>query len=162
MQGYLKIFVLRELAQRELTGYDIMKGFESFSGAKMPSPGTMYPMLNDLLKKRLIAVTEKDHKKFYRITSSGKKVMQLMMEQRKKMLRSMLPVLSRVYSGKELENFKQSLDKISEKRHYEDMDVVHELRDAVFGFVASEAYPKKRSEFRKIIVAAAKKIRGLA
>ena len=162
MQGYLKIFVLRELAQRELTGYDIMKGFERFSGAKMPSPGTMYPMLNDLLKKRLIAVTEKDHKKFYRITSSGKKVMQLMMEQRKKMLRSMLPVLSRVYSGKELDNFKQSLDKISEKRHHEDMDVVHELRDAVFDFVASKAYPKKRMEFRKIIGAAAKKIRGLA
>lgn len=162
MQGYLKIFVLRELSKKELTGYAMMKSFEKISGAKMPSPGTIYPLLNDLLKKRLIAMTVMENKKFYRITTSGRKVLSLLMEERKKNLRNMLPILSKVYSSKELRGMKRALEVMrSDRLHYSDMDVVHELRGAVFDFVASKDYQEKREEFRKIILATAKKIREL-
>ena len=54
MEGYLKIFVLREIVKKERTGYELMKGFERFSG-NAPSPGTIYPLLNGLLKKGLVS-----------------------------------------------------------------------------------------------------------
>ena len=67
MQGYLKIFVLRELVKKEMTGYELMKSFEDFTGTKKPSPGTIYPLLNDLMKKGMVTVSAKDNKKIYRI-----------------------------------------------------------------------------------------------
>ena len=163
MQGYLKIFVLRELAQEELTGYDIMKSFGRRTGTKMPSPGTMYPLLNELMKKRLIAMTVKENKKFYRITSSGKKVLRMLMDERRKTLRNMLPILGRIYSAKELKGVRRALNMMSsDRQQYRDIDVLHGFRDTVFDFLTSKNYPKKRGKFRQIIVAAAKKIRGLA
>ena len=163
MQGYLKIFVMWELAQEELTGYDIMKSFGRRTGTKMPSPGTMYPLLNELLKKRLIAMTVKENKKFYRITRSGKKVLRMLMDERRKTLRNMLPVLGRIYSAKELKGIRRALNMMSsDRQQYHDIDVLHGFRDTVFDFLTSKDYLKKRREFRQIIVAAAKKIRGLA
>ena len=163
MYGYLRIFVLQELRKRGMTGYDIMKSFESFTGTKMPSPGTMYPLLDGMLSRGLISVSEKGNKKLYSITNDGERVLQMLMNERKKALRSMMPILGAVYSQKELARVRKALGVMSggKGQLYRDFDVLHELRDSVMDFITSRDYRQRRQEFRHIISYASKKLKGL-
>ena len=163
MYGYLRIFVLQELRKRGMTGYDIMKSFESFTGTKMPSPGTVYPLLDGMLKRGLISVSDRSKKKLYSITKDGERVLQMLMAERKKALRSMMPILSAVYSQKEMVKVKRSLGIMSGTKGQlcRDFDVLHELRDSIMGFITSRAYRQKRQEFRHIMSDASKKLKGL-
>ena len=163
MYGYLKIFVLQELRKRGMTGYDVMKSFESFTGTKMPSPGTMYPLLESMLSRGLISVSEKSKKKLYSITKDGERVLQMLIAERKKALRNMLPILSAVYSPNEMVKVKRALSMMSDAKGQlcRDFDVLHELRDSVMDFLTSKAYKQRRKEFRDIISGASKKLKGL-
>lgn len=68
----IKMWVLEELHEKESSGYDILKKIEHFSGKK-PSPGYIYPLLNDLKEKGFVSLKEKGRTKIYRITPKGKK-----------------------------------------------------------------------------------------
>ena len=162
MQGYMKIFVLRELVKKEMTGYELMKSFGDFTGSK-PSPGTIYPLLNDLLKKGMATVSAKNNKKIYRISRKGEKILQGLMTERKKALENIISMLSTIYSKKEISRMRMSLGVMSgEKGHFaKDFDVLSEMRESIFDFLTSRQYPKKRSKFRKIIQSTSKKIREL-
>ena len=163
MYGYLKIFVLQELRKQGMTGYDIMKSFEAFTGDKMPSPGTIYPLLNSMLGRRLISVSEKSKKKFYSITKEGERVLQMLMSERKKAIRSMIPILSAVYSRKELAKMRKSLGVMGGSRGslHRDFDVLHDLRDSIMGFITSRSYKRRRMEFRRILSDSSKRVKGL-
>ena len=163
MYGYLKIFVLQELRKRGMTGYDVMKGFETFTGTKMPSPGTMYPLLNGMLTKRLISVSVKSKKKFYSITKDGERVLQMLMGERKKALKNMMPILSAVYSRREMAKVRRALNIMSggKERLHRDFDVLNELRNSIIDIVASKAYKVKRQEFRRILNGASKELKEL-
>lgn len=163
MQGYLKIFVLKELMMRkERTGYELMKSFKDFTGSK-PSPGTIYPLLNDLLKKGMATVSAKDNRKIYRISKNGENILQRLMTERKKALENIIDMLGTIYSKKEINRMRMSLSMMSgEKGHFaKDFDVLSEMRESVFDFVNSRQYPKKRSKFRKILQSTSKKLREL-
>lgn len=163
MHGYLKIFVLRELVKSEKTGYELMKSFEDFTGMNMPSPGSIYPLLNDLLKKRMVTVSAKDNKKIYRISEKGEKILHTLMSERKKALEKIISMLGTIYSKKEIGRIRMSLDMMSGgKGHFaKDFDVLHEMRESIYDFIISNNYSRKRSEFRKIITEASKKIKKL-
>ena len=167
MQGYLKIFVLRELVKKERTGYELMKNFESFTGTKKPSPGTIYPLLNDLMKKGMVTVSAKNYKKIYRISKKGEKILHSLMSERKKVLEKIITMCSSIYNRKEISmmrsRMKLSLNVMSGEKSYffKDFDVLNEMRESFFDFVKSKKYPKKRQEFRAIIRETSKKIRSL-
>jgi len=163
MQGYLKIFVLKELMRKERTGYELMKSFEDFTGSK-PSPGTIYPLLNDLLRKRMATVSAKDNRKIYRISKNGENILHKLMTERKKALENIISMLSTIYSKKEIKRMRMSLGMMSgEKGHFaKDFDVLSEMRESVFDFVNSRQYAKKREEFRKILQVTSKKLREIA
>ena len=164
MQGYLKIYVLRELVKKEMTGYELMKSFENFTGNKMPSPGTIYPLLNSFLKKKMVTVSVKNNKKIYKISKNGEKILYTLMSERKKVLENIISMFSTIYNKKEITRMKKSLHVISgEKEHFaKDFDVWSELRDAVADFAISKQYSKKRREFRTILNDTSKKLRKLS
>lgn len=167
MKGYLKIFVLRELVNKERTGYELMKCFENFTGTKMPSPGTIYPLLNDLLKKGMATVSKKDNKKIYKITKKGEKILSNLMSERKKVLENIIKMFGTIYSKKEIGIMKKrmglSLNLMSGKKERlsKDFDVLNEMRESVFDFAMSNEYPKKRNEFREILKSTSRKLKGL-
>ena len=163
MQGYLKIFVLRELVKKERTGYELMKSFERFTH-KMPSPGTIYPLLNDLLRKKLVTFSAKDNRKIYRISKKGEKILRNLMAERKNALEKIISMLGSIYSRKEISRIRLSLNVMSgqKERFAKDFDVLGEMRASVFDFVMSNEYSVKRDEFRKILQSTSKKIRGLS
>ena len=168
MRGYLKIFVLRELVRKERTGYELMKSFEDFTGTKKPSPGTIYPLLNDLMKKHMVTFSAKDNKKIYKITRKGEKILQSLMAEKKSVFENIIKMLGNVYNQKEMDliraRIKMIFSVLSGEKHNlaKEFGVLHELRESVFNFVKSSSYPKKRDEFRAIITNASKKIKDLS
>ena len=163
MQGYLKIFVMRELVKKERTGYELMKSFENFTGTKMPSPGTIYPLLNSLLSKRMVTVSVKNNRKIYRISKKGEKILRSLIAERKKVLESIISMFGTIYTKKEIGRMKLSLNVMSgEKEHFaRDFDVLSEMREAIYDFVMSGEYSKKRDEFRTILKSTSKKLKEM-
>lgn len=72
-KGVLKMLILESLNQKPMHAYEIIKSIErKFNGIYKPSPGSIYPVLKQLLSAGLIVIEEKDNKKIYSITEEGK------------------------------------------------------------------------------------------
>lgn len=67
MKGYLSYLILWIISKKNMKGSEIAKELEKRRGSK-PSPGTIYPALKDLKKKRLII---NDESKIYSLTKKG-------------------------------------------------------------------------------------------
>lgn len=73
MSGYLRLIVMKTLANRKLSGYDLIKEIERNTGTWKPSFGSIYPLLEKLLRERLVEVEVHGRRKLYYLTSEGKK-----------------------------------------------------------------------------------------
>ena len=73
MAGYLRLIVMKTLANRKLSGYDLTKQIEKDTGTWKPSFGSIYPLLERLLKEKLVEVEIQGRKKLYYLTNDGKK-----------------------------------------------------------------------------------------
>lgn len=73
MTGYLRLIVMKTLANRKLSGYDLIKEIEKATGTWKPSFGSIYPLLEKLLKEKLVEVEVQGRKKLYFLTNEGKK-----------------------------------------------------------------------------------------
>ncbi|GCF08036.1 PadR family transcriptional regulator [Dictyobacter arantiisoli] len=72
-RGDVKYALLELLQERPMHGYEMMKSLEERSGGfYVPSPGTIYPTLQLLEDRGLVAVNEAEGKKVYSITEAGK------------------------------------------------------------------------------------------
>jgi len=73
VKGGLRIIVMKILSKGDSTGYGLIKKIKKETGFWEPSPGSMYPLMNELLKKGLVKCAKKKNQKIYSITSQGKK-----------------------------------------------------------------------------------------
>ncbi|MBI4451837.1 PadR family transcriptional regulator [Candidatus Woesearchaeota archaeon] len=64
---------MKTIANRRLSGYDLIKEIEKSTGTWKPSFGSIYPLLEKLLKERLVDFEVEGRKKVYFLTSEGKK-----------------------------------------------------------------------------------------
>lgn len=71
MKGQLKYIVLRALEKENMSGYKIMSYLEKAIGWK-PSPGSVYPVLKDLLTHKWVSVKLEGKKKIYKLNIKGK------------------------------------------------------------------------------------------
>lgn len=76
MAGYLRLIVMKTLANRRLSGYDLTKQIEKDTGTWKPSFGSIYPLLEKLLKEKLVEVEAQGRKKVYFLTAEGKRHLQ--------------------------------------------------------------------------------------
>jgi|SRR3989344_6545817 len=72
LHGFLNIVVLKSLAEGPKSGYSLMRLVHERVGIK-PSPGSMYPLLDQLKKEGLVQVKGVRRSKEYRLTLTGKK-----------------------------------------------------------------------------------------
>lgn len=70
-KGNLKIIVLKELSKKDMSGYSLMKSLAEATGKK-PSPGSIYPLLDELRSNGLVSMKEEGRKKIYSLTKTGK------------------------------------------------------------------------------------------
>lgn len=73
MHGYLRLIVMKILAKGRMSGYDLIKQIEKQTGAWKPSFGSIYPLLEKLLKEKLVEVELQGRKKLYFLTKEGKR-----------------------------------------------------------------------------------------
>lgn len=72
-RGQIRTALLGELAESPGHGYELMQRLEDRSGgAWRPSPGSVYPTLQMLEDEGLVRSVERDDKKVYEITDSGR------------------------------------------------------------------------------------------
>jgi DNA-binding PadR family transcriptional regulator len=69
MKGFLSFIILWLISKKTMTGAEISNELEKRRGHR-PSPGTIYPVLKDLVEKGLLNV---DEKKRYSLSDHGKK-----------------------------------------------------------------------------------------
>jgi len=70
IKGFLKIEVLLQLQLKDLTGYELMKKIGEETGKK-PSAGSIYPLMKELLDKKIISVKVEGRRKIYTLTKFG-------------------------------------------------------------------------------------------
>ena len=77
MAGYLRLIVMKTLSNKRLSGYGLIKQIEKDTGTWKPSFGSIYPLLEKLLKEKLVKVEVQGRKKLYCLTKTGKKQLKI-------------------------------------------------------------------------------------
>ncbi len=74
--GFLKLAILKMVSSGPAHGYALMKSIERVTDKDWkPSPGSIYPALQDLEKKGLISVSTMGRRRIYEITPKGRVVL---------------------------------------------------------------------------------------
>ncbi|MBI2124312.1 PadR family transcriptional regulator [Candidatus Pacearchaeota archaeon] len=73
MSGFLRHIVMKTLANKKLSGYDLTKEIEKSTGTWKPSFGSIYPLMDKLLKEKLVDIEVQGRRKLYFLTTEGKK-----------------------------------------------------------------------------------------
>ncbi len=93
-KGFLKLIVLSIINKHPSHGYDIIHEIEKKShGNWIPSPGSVYPVLEYLESKGYISMEEIERKKVYTMTKKGEHVLELMKEKRRQVMVEMTAFL---------------------------------------------------------------------
>lgn len=77
LKGFLSFLILHEVGQKRLCGEDLAKKIGRRKGA-MLTPGTIYPALKKLRKKKLVKYVRFGRKKVYNLTPEGENEMKLL------------------------------------------------------------------------------------
>ena len=99
--GLLKLAVLRILSVQPMPGYALIKEIERMSDRTWkPSPGSIYPALESLLKGGVITQEVVGRKRVYHLTPKGEEVLGMVMGHAKMAVTSMQNILN--YTGPEV------------------------------------------------------------
>ena len=75
--GFLKLAILRLVAERPIHGYALIKEIERITSEDWrPSPGSIYPALQSLVKNGLITSATEGRRRTYEITPAGRIVLE--------------------------------------------------------------------------------------
>jgi DNA-binding PadR family transcriptional regulator len=89
-KGFLKLIVLKIISKKPIHGYDIIQEIESKTrGNWVPSPGSVYPVLEYLESRGYISMEESDRKKVYTITEPGMNILDHFDRRRKELAEEM-------------------------------------------------------------------------
>ncbi len=89
IQGYLKILVFKALEEGPKSGYSLMKFVEEKTGTK-PSPGSIYPLLDQLKKEKLVEAKGVGRANEYRLTKAGKQKVAIIEEKRQECIQNLV------------------------------------------------------------------------
>jgi len=87
-RGHLKIILLKALAEKESSGYDLMRRLQEKLGCK-PSPGSLYPVLDEFASQGLVSSKEEGKSKVYALTAKGKTELKTLEQKRGEALHAM-------------------------------------------------------------------------
>ncbi len=157
----IKLWVLKELNEKESSGYTLIKKITELCGKK-PSPGYIYPLLNGLLEKNFVTVKQKGRKKIYYITKQGKDFLKNLINNQKKTIRSLLKTIEPIIEKKEISKMNKFLKQISKTKDIliQDTDLFNDLRETILSIYLKNS-KKNRNKTRKILKETIKKLKKL-
>lgn len=87
LRGFLTFQILHELRKKRLCGDELAQIIGNKKGSKL-TPGTIYPALKFLRRKKLVSRKKIGRKKYYNLTEEGKKEYQIFRKNFLKMFRN--------------------------------------------------------------------------
>lgn len=100
--GMLDQLVMRKLAERPLSGYDLCAILELETGAR-PSYGSIYPLLERMAAAGLVTSRQEGRRKVYSLTPAGKRLLAARRRQCSALIDSELPRIKRLMSLMEID-----------------------------------------------------------
>ena len=163
MSGYLRLIVMKTLSNRKLSGYGLIKRIEKDTGTWKPSFGSIYPLLEKLLKEKLVEVEAHGRKKLYYLTNGGKKHLAII-DKSKNILVEKLIVTWRAFgkiTDKRELNFMMEVFNSLKKGQLPFKELNPELNE--FRGTVFEAYSggKDRRKIKSILKASVRKLKSL-
>ncbi|MFH1589481.1 MAG: PadR family transcriptional regulator [archaeon] len=168
MRGYLKTLTLKALEESPKTGYALVKDITEHTGTK-PSFGSIYPLLENLLKCGCVTFKEKDKKKTYSITKQGKNELEELLNNKNKMLEKMeegMKVFESMCDQEHSEAFKlqkQAIQMMKEGKisFEEGPHEMHELTHIITQLMVQGKMKEHKKEISKILKRANRELRQL-
>ncbi len=100
----LKMFILKQLAKKKMSGYEIMKKCEEILGYK-PSAGSIYPLLRTMEEKGIIIGKKEGRKIVYTLSEKGRKFIKGIEEAKEefyKKLNSQIKAMAEIFGDKKI------------------------------------------------------------
>lgn len=88
-RGILSIYILHSIKKKSKSGYDLINEIkDKTDGSWIPSKGTIYPLLKNMEKEKLIQINkvEERGKNIFQITSEGKRLLKNLKKQKNQMV----------------------------------------------------------------------------
>lgn len=89
LRGFLRILILKALGEGPKSGYSLMKIIQESTGIK-PSPGSVYPLLENLKQEGIVNAKGVGRSKEYKLTPKGKAQLQIIDSKRNECLNNFL------------------------------------------------------------------------
>lgn len=163
LRGFLKVVVLKALGESPKSGYALMKFIEQKMGAK-PSPGSVYPLLDQLKKDSLIHAKSVGRSTEYNLTAEGKQKLKFMEEKRGECLGNLIEgmkMLSAI-TGEDM-SFPIAMIERARKGEMPFKEINPEwdsLRNALFTMMQKGVLHEKSSRIRKILAETSKELKA--
>jgi DNA-binding PadR family transcriptional regulator len=165
IKGYFKIIALEKLNEREQTGYDLIQSIEDALDRK-PSPGSIYPLLNNFLKNGYVTVRQEGRKKIYSITIEGKKALKNMFQEKEQLMiksAEILKIFGSLSGQKEIKSINKLINQMKSKSELllKNIDLWVDIKDAMVKLAVKPNYGQKQKRVRKILQETIKKLKKL-
>ena len=163
MTGYLRLIVMKTLSNRKLSGYDLTKQIEKDTGTWKPSFGSIYPLLEKLLKEKLVEVEVSGRKKLYYLTKEGRLNLKIIDKSKDKLVDSLIATwkaFGKITDKREM-NFMLEVFGSLKKGHLPFKDLNPELNE--FRAMLFEVYSKQkdRKKIKNILKGTIKKLKAI-
>jgi formylmethanofuran dehydrogenase subunit E len=163
LRGFLKIIVLKALGESPKSGYSLMKYIEERVGSK-PSPGSIYPLLDNLRKEGLVASKIVGRMTEYSLTVEGKHKLHLIDEKRTECLNNFLEGMKMLsaMTGEDM-NFPMAMVESMKKGVFPFKEINPEwdtLRNQMFLMMKSGELKQKAPKVRKALALALKELKA--
>ena len=164
LRGFLKIVVLKALAKDSKSGYSLMKFVEERIGSK-PSPGSMYPLLDNLKKEGLVNVKGVGRSKEYSLTVDGKHKLEAVEEKRNECLNNFLQGMKMLsaMTGEDM-SFPMAMVESMKKGVFPFREINPEwdnVRNELFMLMRQGKLKEKSAKVRKILSSAYKELKAV-
>lgn len=154
VKGFLKLNVLHELMLHDMSGYALIKKISEIQDKK-PSPGSIYPLLNQLLSDGYVSVKSEGRKKIYSISSKGRRRVDTLIEEKEKMMDrhvKMMHSFGDIVGKPGVEEVERIFSQIRATRSIpQNMDLFVKLAKRLIQLKSDKCYPQKQKAIRVIL-----------
>jgi DNA-binding PadR family transcriptional regulator len=169
MKGLLKLIVLKEIESKDQTGYQLMNSVEEIVGKK-PSPGSMYPLLKELVSKNLISSKTEGKRIIYHLTKKGSLKLKELEEEKKVMIKTNIKITNILTAisgdlkedGLKCENI--ILDKMLREKNnpiLRNFELIKELCENFMKLLLSNEYMKYEKDIQELFLESNNKLKKL-
>jgi DNA-binding PadR family transcriptional regulator len=164
IRGNLKLLVLKALDKKPLSGYALMKYIEDKIGTK-PSPGSIYPVLDDLTKQKLVTCKKEGRKKIYSLTKEGREHLKVIDMHKDILVKKVEESLNMwaALTGEDLGPFKETVEALK-KGKYSIEDIppeVQELKIELARMFSRGIFQKNKKKVKDILSRTIKELKKI-